>query len=196
MPLSRRELFAHGARLALGAVALSMPEVVYRAPWTRLAAAQTVPTVEANFTAAVEAVTDVADEATARWIIREFDRALPPLPDRVAVTAAVSAVLDTYTIAGGHAPTFFSASPEQRRQVLASLVKDPDPAIRQIANQLLPFCAYGYWCDGTLGETAVPGGARLERWEAIAYPGPSHGYAGTYQQGGPPGFAAMTDFEA
>jgi hypothetical protein len=195
MPFSRRELFTRGATLALGAVVLSMPEVLYRAPWTRLAAAQSVPTVEANFVAAVEAVTSVADEATARWILREFDRALPPLPDQVAVTAAVSAVLDVRTVAGGHAPTFAAADPDQRRLVLAAMVKDAEPDIRQIANQLIPFCAYGYWCDGTLEEPAHPGGPRPQRWEGIGFPGPSHGYADTFTQDGPPDFAAMTGFD-
>jgi hypothetical protein len=195
MPFTRRELLVRGASLALGAVALTVPEVFFRPPWSRLAAAQTLPTIEANFVAAVEAVTSVADEATAHWILREFDRALPPLPDRVAVTAAVSAVLDAKTVEGGHAPTFFSADADQRRLVLASMVQDPEPDIRQIANQLIPFCAYGYWCDGTLDEPAQPGGRRLERWDAIGFPGPSHGYADTYTHDGPPGFAAMTGFD-
>lgn len=195
LALSRRELLERGAKLAMGVAALSVPEVLYRAPWTSLAAAQTLPTIEATFTAAVEAITTDADGATARWVIGEFDRALPPLPDKVAVTAAVAAILDARTVAEGYAPTFATADPEQRRDVLAKMVKDTDPAIRQVANQLIPFCAFGYWCDATLDEPARPDGPTLERWDRVGFPGPSHGYLDTYTDDGPPGFQAMTDFE-
>ena len=193
--LSRRELIERGAKLALGAVAFTVPEVLYRTPWTALAAAQTAPTIEATFTAAVEAITTVADDATARWVIHEFDRALPPLPDKVAVTGAVSAILHARTVAEGYAPTFTTATPDQRRDVLAKMVKDTDPAIRQVANQLIPFCAFGYWCDATMEEPARPDGPTLKRWDRVGFPGPSHGYLRTYTDDGPPGFRPMTDFE-
>lgn len=193
--MSRRALLRRGAALALGAAALSMPETLYRAPWTRLAAAQTLPTTLATFTAAVEAVTGIVDEAAAAWIIHEFDRALPPLPEQVAVTAAVAAVLDAGTVAGGHGPLFAGASADQRRSVLREMVMGDDPDIRQIANQLIPFCAFATWNDATLPEPARPGGPGLARWDDIGFPGPSHGYADSYSEGGPEGFAPMTDFQ-
>jgi hypothetical protein len=195
MQLTRRQLIARGAGLALGAVALQIPDALLRPPWARLARAQNLPTVEANFTAAVEAITSVADVDTARWIVREFDRALPPLPDRAAVSAIVSALLDAQTLAGGFGPVFALATVEQRQQVLAGMVKNDQPDVRQIANQIIPFAAFGYWSDATLGEPAHPGGPRPERWGAVGFPGPSHGYADTYTQDGPPGFAARTDFQ-
>ncbi|MEX2290947.1 MAG: hypothetical protein WD794_11560 [Mycobacteriales bacterium] len=194
--LTRRALLRRGAALAaLGATALSLPEVLYRTPWTGLAAAQTLPTTLATFTAAVEAVTGVPDEPAAAWIIREFDRALPPLPEQVAVTAAVAAVLDAHTVAGAHGPRFAQVSPDDRRAVLRAMVLGSEPDMRQIANQLIPFCAFAYWTDATLDEPATPDGPRLDRWREVGFPGPSHGYADSYTQGGPSGFAAMTDAE-
>lgn len=192
---TRREMLGRGAKLAAGAVVLSVPEVLYRAPWTRLAAAQTLPTVEAAFVAAVEAIVGAPDGATAHWVMGEFDRALPPLPNRVAVTAAVAALLDARTLAAAYAPTFASASPEQRREVLAGMVKDAQPEIRQIANQLIPFCAFGYWSDATLDAPATPGGPTLQRWDDIGFPGPSHGYPDSYTDDGPPGFSPMRNFQ-
>lgn len=193
--MSRRTLLRRGAALAAGMTLLSLPQSLYEAPWTGRAAAQTLPTTVETFTAAVEAVTGAADEPTARWIIHEFDRALPPLPNRVAVTAAVAAVLDAQTIANGQGLRFATATADQRRQVLRSMVLGDDPDLRQIANQLIPFCAFGYWNDSTLDEPAVPGGPRLARWDAVGFPGPSHGYADSYTDGGPAGFAAMTSFQ-
>ncbi len=195
MTLSRRELFERGAKLALGAVAFTAPEVLYRTPWTALAAAQTPTHVEDTFTAAVEAITTDASRATARWVIHEFDRALPPLPEKVAVTAVVTAILDARAVAEGHAPTFVLATPAQRRDVLGDMVKDSDPAIRQVANQLIPFCAFGYWSDAVMAEPATPDGPTLPRWDRVGFPGPSHGYLDTYNDDGPHGFSAMTDFE-
>lgn len=194
LTLSRRALFERGAKLAAGAAAFTVPEVLYRAPWTALAAAQTAPTIEATFTAAVEAITTVADNATARWVIHEFDRALPPLPDKVVVTAAVAAILDARSIAE-HGVPFAVATPDQRRDVLGDMVKDSDPAIRQVANQLIPFCAFGYWCDATMDEPAHPDGPTLQRWDEVGFPGPSHGYLETYTDDGPPIFHPMTDFQ-
>lgn len=194
--LTRRSLLRRGVALAaLGTAALSLPESLYRTPWTALAAAQTLPTTSDTFTAAVEAVTGVADESAAAWIIHEFDRALPPLPGQVVVTAAVAAVLDAHTVSGGHGPRFAQASPDDRRSVLRAMVVGSAPDIRQIANQLIPFCAFAYWTDATLDEPATPDGPGLKRWDDVGFPGPSHGYADSYTQGGPAGFAAMTDFE-
>lgn len=193
--MSRRTLLRRGAALAAGMTLLSLPQSLYAAPWTGRAAAQTLPTTVETFTAAVEAITGAADEPTARWVIHEFDRALPPLPNQVAVTAAVAAVLDAQTVAGAHGPRFATVTPDQRRQVLRSMVLGDDPDMRQVANQILPFCAFGYWNDATLEEPAVPGGPRLARWDAAGFPGPSHGYADTYTDGGPAGFAPMTDFQ-
>ena len=195
LTLSRRQLLERGAKLALGTVALTVPEVLYRTPWTTLAAAQTPPHVEDTFTAAVEAITTDAHRPTAQWVIHEFDRALPPLPEKVVVTAAVTAILDARTVAEGYAPTFKMATPDQRRDVLAKMVKDSDPAIRQVANQLIPFCAFGYWSDATMDELARPGGPTPKRWDQVGFPGPSHGYLGTYTDDGPRGFQPMTDFE-
>jgi hypothetical protein len=192
---SRRELLAHGARLGLGAAALSLPAVFYAPPWTERAAAQTLPTVRMAFVALVEAVTTDPDERTAEWIIEGFDRALPPLPDRIAVSAAVTAILDVRTASGAHAPTFATATPDQRREVLEAMVKDADPDIRQLANQLIPFTAFAYCSDATLDEPAEPGGARLGRWDDIGFPGPSHSYLDTYTEGGPEGFSPMRNFE-
>ena len=194
LTLSRRELFELGAKVAAGAVVLTVPEVLYRAPWTAAAAAQTVSHVEDTFTAAVEAITTAASRPTAQWVIHEFDRALPPLPDQVAVTAAVTAILDARSMAE-YAVPFAIATPDQRRDVLGDMVKDSDPAIRQVANQLLPFCAFGYWCDATMDEPAQPGGPTLPRWDSVGFPGPSHGYLETYTDGGPANFRPMTDFE-
>jgi hypothetical protein len=193
--VSRRAFLVRGAALAAGALALTVPEILYHPPWTARAAAQSLPTTLAAFTALVEAVDGEADEAAAAWIIDRFDKALAPLPERVAVTAAVAAVLDAQTLATGNGATFASADPDQRREVLGAMIKGDDPDMRQIANQVIPFAAFAYWTDATLGEAAQPAGARLPRWDAIGYRGPSHGYAETYTDGGPPGFAAMTDFE-
>ena len=195
LTLSRRELFEKGAKLALGATAFTVPEVLYRTPWTALAAAQTPAHVEDTFTSAVEAVTTYVSRATAQWIIHEFDRALPPLPEKVAVTAAVTALLDARTVAEAYAPMFKMATPDQRRDVLGDMVKDTEPAIRQIANQLIPFCAFGYWSDASMAEPSSPDGPTLPRWDRVGFPGPSHGYLDTYRDGGPPGLRPMTDFE-
>ena len=194
--ITRRALLRRSAMIvALGGAALTLPDVLYRPPWVGRAAAQTLPTTSDTFTAAVEAVTGAADQAAAHWIIGEFDRALPPLPGKIAVTAAVAAVLDAKTVSGGHGPRFAHATPDQRRSVLRDMVLGDEPDIRQIANQLLPFCAFAYWTDATLDEPARPGGPRLDRWATIGFPGPSHGYAHTYTDGSPSGFAAMTDFQ-
>jgi hypothetical protein len=194
--LTRRALLRRAAALAaVGTAVLTLPEVLYRSPWTGLAAAQTLPTTRDTFVAAVEAVTGAADGPTADWIIHEFDRALPPLPGKVVVTAAVAAVLDARTVSGGHGPRFAQATPDQRRAVLREMVVGEDPDMRQLANQLIPFCAFAYWSDATLDEPATPDGPKLPRWAEIGFPGPSHGYADSYTQGSPSGFAAMTDFE-
>ena len=193
--LSRRQLLERGAKLALGTVAFTVPEVLYRTPWTTLAAAQTPAHVEDTFTAAVEAVTTYTSRPTARWVIHEFDRALPPLPDEVAVTAAVTALLDARTVAEAYAPTYKMATADQRRDVLGDMVKDSEPAIRQVANQLIPFCAFGYWSDASMEQPSSPDGPTLARWDRVGFPGPSHGYLDTYRDGGPAGFRPMTDFE-
>ena len=195
MPLSRRELLARGATLALGGFALSVPEALLTLPSTAAAAALTPGNVEASFIAAVEAITTVAHTEAARWVIREFDRALPPAPNQVAVTSAVAALLDAQTVAAGYGPSFTSATPPQRRVVLGNMVKNSDATVRQIANQLIPFCAFGYWSDATLPPPAQPGGPTLARWAEVGFPGPSHGYLDTYTADGPPGFTPMTNFE-
>jgi hypothetical protein len=194
--LTRRALLRRGAALAaVGTAVLTLPEVLYRSPWTGLAAAQTLPTTRDTFAAAVEAVTGAADGPAAEWIIHEFDRALPPLPGKIAVTAAVAAVLDARTVTGGHGPRFAQATPDRRRVVLREMVVGSEPDMRQVANQLIPFCAFAYWTDATLAEPATPDGPKLPRWADAGFPGPSHGYADSYTQGGPRGFRAMTDFE-
>ena len=194
--LTRRALLARAATLAAGVAVLSLPDTLYRLPWTRLAAAQTPEHVEATFVAAVEAITTRPDLPTARWVIHEFDRALPPLPTEVAVTAAVTAVLDAHTVQKAYGPTFAGATPDQRRDVLASMVTSDQPDIRQIANQLLPFCAYGHWSDASMDKPATPEGPKLARWATIDYPGPSHSYLDTYRDAGPRGFRPMTTFES
>jgi hypothetical protein len=185
--VTRREFLRLSGRTAAGAFLLQVPLALYRSPWLESAAAQTPPTVAAAFTALVEAVTTDADEETAAWIIGEFDRALPPLPDG-SPSAAVAAVLDAYTLAGAHGIAFALVSPEARREVLAALIHDDDPDIRQIGNQILPFAGFAYWSDATLPAPAEPDGDRLPRWDEIAWPGPTHSYLDIYEDDGPPGF--------
>lgn len=79
--LSRRELLERGAKLALGTVALRVPEVLYRSPWTALASAQTLPHIESTFHAAAK-----ERSAASRWSpvtarrdrVGARDRMVPP----------------------------------------------------------------------------------------------------------------------
>jgi hypothetical protein len=197
--LSRRQLLVSTARTAMAGAALTVPSILTQTRWATAAAAQTPPTVEADFQALVAAINGVPDDdpavaPVAAWIMAEFDKALPPLPQGTP-TAAVAAVLDAYAVQAGGGPTFSAASTEGRHAALRAMVLDPDPAIRQMANQVLPFSSFAYWGDVVLGEPAVPGGPRPPQWEVAGYLGPSHGHADTYQDGSPEGFAAMTDFE-
>lgn len=198
--LSRRELLLATARTALAGAALTVPTLLTQTRWATAAAAQTLPTVTADFEALVAAVNGVPDDdpavaPVAAWIVTEFDKALPPLPTG-GPTAAVAAVLDAYALQAGGAPTFAAASTEGRHAALRAMVLDPDPAIRQIANQVLPFSSFAYWGDVVLGEPAVPGGPRPPQWDQAGYLGPSHGHLDTFQDGSPAGFAAMTDHDA
>lgn len=197
---SRREVVLATARSALAGAALSVPTLVTQSRWASAAAAQTPPTVRADFEALVAAINGLADDdpgvaPVAAWIVTEFDAALPPLPPGAA-TAAVAAILDAYAVQVGAGPTFSTASTEGRHDVLRTMVLDPDPAIRQLANQVLPFATFAYWGDVVLGEPAVPGGPRPPQWDVAGYLGPSHGHLDTYQDGSPAGFAAMTDHDA
>lgn len=181
-------------------MALSLPTLVTQTRWATAAAAQTAPTVQQAFRALVAAVNGLADDdaavpAVADWIIGEFDKALPPLPPG-SPTAAVAAVLDASAVRTGGAPTFATASTEGRHAALRAMVLDRDPAIRQIANQILPFSSFAYWGDIVLGEPAVPDGPRPPQWDVAGYLGPSHGHLDTYRDGAPRGFAPMTDFES
>ncbi|MBW3620859.1 MAG: hypothetical protein KY461_11485 [Actinobacteria bacterium] len=198
--LSRRELLASTARTALAGVALSVPTLLTQARWATAASAQTSPTVTADFEAMVAAINGVPDDdpgvaPVAAWIIAEFDKALPPLPNG-SPSAAVAAVLDAYALQAGGAPTFSTADTAGRHAALRAMVLDPDPSIRQLANQVLPFSSFAYWGDVVLGEPAVPGGPRPPQWDVAGYLGPSHGRLDTFQDGSPSGFAPMTDFDA
>lgn len=198
--LSRRELLVSTARAALAGAALTVPTLLTQTRWATAAAAQTLPTVTADFEALVASINGVADDdpgvaPVAAWIMHEFDKALPPLPPG-SPTAAVAAVLDAYAIQVGAGPTFSSASTEGRHDALRAMVHDPDPAIRQIANQVLPFSSFAYWGDVVLGEPAVPGGPRPPQWDVAGYLGPSHGRLDMFQDGSPAGFSPMTDFDA
>ncbi len=163
--MDRRTFLRLFGTASAGGTFLSVfPSVLYRPSWVESAAAQTPPTVSAAFVALVETVNDTGeDDATvpvvAAWLVAEFDKALPPLPSG-SPSAAVAAILDAYAVQGGHGITFASSPPEGRRVVLEALVKDGDPAMRQLANQLLPFAGYAYWSDVALEEPAVPGGSR------------------------------------
>lgn len=197
--ISRRDLLASTARAAIAGVALSAPTLLTQTRWAAAAAAQTPPTVQAAFEALVAAVNGVPDDdpAVARvatWIVTEFDKALPPVP-RGGASAAVTAVLDAYALQSGGAPSFALASAEGRHAALRAMALDPDPAIRQVANQVLPFSSFAYWGDVVLGRPAVPGGHRPPQWDLAGYLGPSHGRTDTYRDGSPEGFAPMTDFE-
>lgn len=197
--ISRRQLLVSAARTAIAGAALSAPTLLTQTRWATAAAAQTLPTVTAAFEACVAAINGIPDDdpgvaPVAAWIIAEFDKALPPLPAG-SPTAAVAAVLDAYALQTGGGPTFAAASTEGRHAALRGMVLDPDPAIRQVANQVLPFSSFAYWGDVVLGEPAVPGGPRPPQWEVAGYLGPSHGRADTYRDGAPAGFAPMTDFE-
>lgn len=197
---TRRSFLGLVGRAAAGAAAITtIPSVLYEERWARAAAAQTAPNVEADFIALVGAVNGVPDDGdgvatVGRWILAEFDKALPPLPEG-APSAAVAAILDAYTVQTAGGPTFASASTEGRHAALEAMVKDPDPAIRQVANQVLPFAAFAYWSDVALGEPAVPDGPRPPQWDVAGYLGPSHGHADTYQDGSPEGFRPRRDFE-
>lgn len=174
--------------MAGGAFALSVPHALYRAPWAQLAQAQSVPTVEATFIALIAAVNDASETDprtadVARWVIREFDRALPPLPDR-SVTAAVAAVLDAYTLKGGYGATFQLADNAGRNNALGDMVKDPQPDIQQIANQVLPFASFAYWSDASMSRPSVPGDS-MPQWVEIGWSGPSHGHLGDFMNDWP-----------
>jgi hypothetical protein len=198
--VSRREVLLATARAALAGAALSVPTLLTQTRWATAATAQTLPTVTADFEAMVASINGVPDDdagvaPVAAWIITEFDKALPPLPTG-APTAAVAAVLDAYALQAGGAPTFSAATTEGRHGALRAMVLDPDPSIRQVANQVLPFASFAYWGDVVLGEPAVPGGARPPQWDVAGYLGPSHGHLDRFQDGAPAGFAPMTDFDA
>lgn len=198
--ISRREALRTGGRaLLITGLAWSLPALVADGRWAERAAAQTPPTVQADFVALVAAINGVPDDgegvaAVATWIVTEFDKALPPLPTGTP-SAAVAAVLDAYTLQTAGGPTFSSADTAGRHAALEAMVKDPDPAIQQIANQVLPFGSFAYWGDVVLGEPAQPGGPRPPQWDVAGYLGPSHGHLPIYRDGSPAGFAPMTDFE-
>ncbi|MGH3442041.1 MAG: hypothetical protein ACRDUY_08350 [Nitriliruptorales bacterium] len=197
--ISRRQLLGFAGRAAAAGVLLQVPSVLYEDRWVRAAQAQTPPTVSADFVALVAAVNGVADDDEgvddiAAWIVAEFDKALPPLP-RGAPSAAVAAILDAYTVRTGRGVTFSSASTEGRHAALEAMVKDPDPSIQQVANQVLPFAAFAYWSDVVLGEPAQPGGPRPPQWDVAGYLGPSHDRSDSYRDGSPPGFSPRRDFE-
>lgn len=193
----RRSFLGLLAKATAGAAAITtIPTVLYEERWVQAASAQTVPTVEATFVALVETVNDAAGEdvaaATGIWVMTEFDKALPPLPEG-SPSAAVAAVLDAYAAQTGNGPTFATTSHEGRLAALEAMVKDPQPAIRQIANQVLPFAAFAYWGDASLDEPAQPGGERPPHWDLAGFSGPSHGRLDHYQDGLPPDFAASWD---
>jgi hypothetical protein len=197
--LTRRQLLAATARTAGAAFLSQIPSALYEGRWVRAAAAQTLPTVEDDFVALVGAVNGVADDAPgvvviANWIIGEFDKALPPLPEG-SPSAAVAAVLDAYTVQTAGGPTFSSATTEGRHAALEAMVKDPDPSIRQIGNQVIPFAAFAYWSDVVLGEPAQPDGPRPPQWDVAGYDGPSHDRSDSYRDGSPPRFSPTWDFE-
>jgi hypothetical protein len=185
--LSRRRFLTFAGKAAAGGVLLTIPRALYRPPFVDLAAAQSSDHVHDTFVALVEAVAERTDPAAADWIIREFDKALPPLPQG-GPSGAVTSVLDTYAVKGAHGPTFAEATPAERRATLGDMVKDTDPDIQQIANQIIPFAAFAHWSDADLPEPARVGGPRLERWDRIAWPGPAHTYLDVYRDGSPPGF--------
>ncbi|HET7481726.1 MAG TPA: hypothetical protein VFK89_02580 [Actinomycetota bacterium] len=183
--ITRRDFLAMGGKTVVaGGLILTIPKALYDPRWRGAAAALAPSDVQATFTALVEAVTTVADEKAAAWIIAEFDKALPPLPEG-SPSSAVAAVLDSYTVKGGYGATFSSADPDARRSVLGDMVKDPTPDIRQIANQILPFASFTHWSDATLDAPATVGGPRLPQWDEVAWPGPAHSYLDTYRDGGP-----------
>ena len=197
--LDRRELLGLVGKVAGVAALLQVPSVLYEDRWVRAASAQTPPTVQATFEALVAAVNGVADDAegvsaVASWIVAEFDKALPPLPQG-GPSGAVTAVLDAYTLQTAGGVTFATAPQEARLAALRAMVLDPDPSIRQIANQVLPFSSFAYWGDVVLGEPAVPGGPRPPQWDVAGYLGPSHGRTETYTDGSPEGFAPRADYE-
>lgn len=192
--ITRREFLASTSKAAAGAIAISLARVLERPGLLEAAAAQTPGHVQQTFVALVEAVTTDPDETTAAWIVGEFDRALPPLPDG-SPSATVAALLDTYTVQGGHGPSFAASDPDARRAVLGDMVKDPSPDIRQVANQVIPFSSFAYWSEVDLGEPATVGGKRPPQWRKIRFPGPAHSYLKSYRRGGPDGFRARRDFE-
>ncbi|MBW3561289.1 MAG: PaaI family thioesterase [Actinobacteria bacterium] len=95
---TRRSFLGLVGRAAAGAAAITtIPSVLYEERWVRAAAAQTAPNVEATFIALIETVNDATGEDAAatcgRWVMTEFDKALPPLPEG-SPSAAVTAILD------------------------------------------------------------------------------------------------------
>lgn len=194
---TRRSFLGLVGRAAAGTAAITtVPAVLYEERWVRAAAAQTLPTVEATFIALIETVNDATGEEAAaacgRWVMTEFDKALPPLPEG-SPSAAVAAVLDAYTVQSGNGPTFATTTDDGRIAALEAMVKDPDPAIQQLANQVLPFASFSYWSDAALDEPARPGGQRLPHWDLAGFSGPSHGRLHTYTDGLPPDFEASWD---
>lgn len=194
---TRRSFLGLFGRAAAGAAAITtIPSVLYEERWVEAAAAQTAPNIEATFIALVETVNDATGEDAAatcgRWVMTEFDKALPPLPEG-SVSGAVTAILDSYTLQSGNGPTFATTSDEGRIAALEAMAKDPDPSIQQAANQVLPFAAFAYWSDVALEEPAHPGGPRLPHWDRAGFSGPSHGRLDTYLDGLPPGFEASWD---
>lgn len=194
---SRRSFLGLVGRATAGAAAMTaIPSVLYEQRWVRAAAAQSPPDVEATFIALLETVNDATGEEAAatcgRWVMTEFDKALPPLPEG-SPSGAVAAILDAYTLQSGNGPTFATTSDDGRIAALEAMVKDPDPAIRQVANQVLPFAAFSYWSDVALDGPARPGGPRPPHWDLTGFSGPSHGRRGTYLDDLPPDFEASWD---
>lgn len=193
----RRSFLGLLGKATAGAAAITtIPTVLYDERWVRAASAQTLPNVEATFISLIETVNDATGEdaaaATGIWVMTEFDKALPPLPEG-SPSAAVTAIVDAYTVQSGHGPTFATTTDEGRRAALEAMVKDPDPAIQQVANQVLPFASFAYWGDASLDEPAEPGGPRPPHWDLTGFSGPSHGRLDHYLDGLPPDFNASWD---
>jgi hypothetical protein len=188
-PFTRRDFMASAGRVVAGGFALTLPRILTDPAIVRAAAARSTQTTQETFVALIEAVTTVPDEKTASWVIAEFDKALPPLPEG-SPSAAVATLLDARTVIGAHGATFATADPDARRAVLADMLKDPSADIRQVANQILPFSSFAYWSDATLEKPAKPGGKRLPQWKEIGFPGPSHSYLDSYRDGSPRSFRA------
>jgi hypothetical protein len=147
------------------------------------------------FRAALRAVTGCDSHTLAEGLMGEFDRALP-LPSGSASTLVASVVegMSKATVGG----PFADASVVEQHDVFRRMLESDDALVREVANLVVPFCAFAYWSDAirwqepsTRVDDVDP--SELPPWREIGFPGASNGHLGTFRRGVPRGFRVSAD---